>query len=57
VAIASVIIGVLVWALVKDPLRGGLEPELTKILTAQKAERYKVKRSDYVKILKKERSS
>ncbi|WXG46927.1 MAG: MFS transporter [Candidatus Atabeyarchaeum deiterrae] len=53
VAIATVIIGVLVWALVKDPLRGGLEPELTKILTAQKAERYKVKRSDYIKILKK----
>jgi MFS family permease len=53
VAIVSVIIGLLVWIFVKDPLRGGVEPELMKILTAQKAERYRVKRSDYVKILKK----
>jgi MFS family permease len=53
VAIASIIIGLVVWGLVRDPLRGGVEPELAKILTAQKAERYKVKRSDYMRILKK----
>jgi MFS family permease len=51
-SIISVIIGLLVWLLVKDPLRGGVEPELTKALTWQKAEKYKVKRSDYTRILK-----
>jgi MFS family permease len=53
IASISIIIGLLVWIFVKDPLRGGVEPELAKILTAQKADRYKVKRSDYAKILKK----
>jgi MFS family permease len=48
----SLIIGLLVWLLVKDPLRGGVEPELEKALTWQKAEKYKVKRSDYTRILK-----
>ncbi|WXG44649.1 MAG: MFS transporter [Promethearchaeati archaeon SRVP18_Atabeyarchaeia-1] len=48
----SVIIGLLVWLLVKDPLRGGVEPELAKALTWQKAEKYKVKRSDYGRILR-----
>ena len=52
VAMVSIIIGFIVWGFVKDPLRGGVEPELAKILTAQKAERYKMKRSDYAKILR-----
>ncbi|WXG47237.1 MAG: MFS transporter [Candidatus Atabeyarchaeum deiterrae] len=47
----SLFTGVVVLLFAKDPLRGGLEPELTKVLTQQKAERYKVKRSDYKKIL------
>jgi MFS family permease len=53
VAIVSIIIGLTVWAFVVDPLRGGVEPELLKILTEEKAQKYKVKRSDYAKILKK----
>jgi MFS family permease len=51
-SVVSMIIGLLVWGFVKDPLRGGVEPELQKVLTWQKAEKYKVQRSDYVKILK-----
>nr|MDO8097583.1 MFS transporter [Candidatus Njordarchaeota archaeon] len=51
-AIVSFVIGLLVWLLVKDPLRGGVEPELAKVLTWQKAEKYKVKRSDFKKIMK-----
>jgi MFS family permease len=51
-SLISIIIGLLVWGLVKDPLRGGVEPELAKVLTWQKAEKYRVKRSDYVKIMK-----
>jgi MFS family permease len=51
-SIISLIIGLLVWLIVKDPLRGGVEPELAKALTWQKAEKYKVKRSDYGRILK-----
>jgi MFS family permease len=51
-SIISIIIGLFVWLLVKDPLRGGVEPELAKALTWQKAEKYKVKRSDYTRIMK-----
>ena len=51
-SIITLFIGLLVWLLVKDPLRGGVEPELEKALTWQKAEKYKVKRSDYTRILK-----
>ncbi|WXG47279.1 MAG: MFS transporter [Candidatus Atabeyarchaeum deiterrae] len=47
----SIIIGVTILAVAKDPLRGEMEPELMKVLTAQKAEKYKVKRSDFKKIL------
>jgi MFS family permease len=53
VAIVSIFIGLIVWGLVKDPLRGGVEPELARILTEQKAQRYRLKRADYLKILKK----
>jgi MFS family permease len=52
-ALVAMVIGLLVWGLVQDPLRGGFEPELVKSLTWQKAEKYKVKRSDYGKIMKK----
>jgi MFS family permease len=51
-ALVSMVIGLFVWGLVQDPLRGGFEPELVKTLTWQKAEKYKVKRSDYGKIMK-----
>jgi MFS family permease len=51
-AAVSLLIGLLVWVFVKDPLRGGVEPELMKALTWQKAEKYKLKRSDYGKIMK-----
>jgi len=49
--IASFLTGTIVLIFSKDPLRGGLEPELVKALTLQKAERYRAKRSDYRKIL------
>jgi MFS family permease len=47
----SIFLGLVVAAFSKDPLRGGLEPELVKALTAEKAARYKAKGSDYKRIL------
>jgi hypothetical protein len=43
----SLFTGLVVLLFAKDPLRGGLEPELVKVLTQEKAQKYKVKRSDY----------
>nr|MDO8097647.1 MFS transporter [Candidatus Njordarchaeota archaeon] len=51
--VISIIAGLVVLFFSKDPLRGGLEPELVRVLTKEKAERYKPKRSDYKKILTK----
>jgi MFS family permease len=52
-ALISIIVGLLVLLVSKDPIRGKSEHELEKVLTLEKAEKYKVKRSDYVTILKK----
>jgi MFS family permease len=50
--IVSFIMGLLVLFFTKDPIRGEMEPELKGIITKEKAERYKVKTSDFKKILK-----
>ena len=47
----SIIIGILVLLFAKDPIRGEMEPELQKVLTSEKAERYRVKLSDFKQIL------
>jgi len=47
----STLIGVLVLLFAKDPIRGEMEPELHEVLTSDKAERYKLSRSDFKKIL------
>jgi MFS family permease len=52
-AIISIIVGLLVLLISKDPIRGKSEHELASVLTWQKAEKYKVKRSDYAKIMRK----
>ncbi len=48
----SIGIGFVVLIFAKDPVRGKMEPELAKVITAEKAEQYKVKLRDYGKILK-----
>jgi MFS family permease len=50
--VISITIGFIVLIFSKDPIRGKMEPELAKTITAEKAERYKVKLRDYTKILK-----
>jgi MFS family permease len=50
--IVSLIIGILVLIFLKDPIRGEMEPELKEVLTARKAENYKMQLSDYKKIFK-----
>ena len=50
--ILSVIVGILVLILAKDPIRGEMEPELAKTITREKAEEYKIKKSDIKKIIK-----
>jgi len=49
--VVSVLIGVLVLIFAKDPIRGEMEPELKEVLTSEKAERFKLSRSDFKKIL------
>jgi MFS family permease len=49
--VLSILMGLIVIVFSRDPLRGGLEPELVKTLTAEKAARYKPKKSDYKRIL------
>jgi MFS family permease len=50
--IVSIIIGFLVLLFLKDPIRGEMEPELREIITARKAQQYKIQLSDYKKIFK-----
>jgi MFS family permease len=50
--VISFLIGFLVLLFAKDPIRGEMEPELQAVLTSEKAERYKLSRSDFKKILK-----
>jgi MFS family permease len=50
--LVSVIIGILVLVLAKDPIRGEMEPELHEIITSEKAKRYMLKLSDFKQILK-----
>nr|MDO8133527.1 MFS transporter [Candidatus Njordarchaeum guaymaensis] len=49
--VISMLVGLFVLVASKDPMRGKMEPELMKALTWQKAEKYKVKASDYKRIL------
>jgi MFS family permease len=49
--VISMVVGLFVLVVSKDPMRGKMEPELVKALTWEKAEKYKVKASDYKKIL------
>ena len=51
-AIVSVVIGLLVVLLAKDPVRGKSEHQLTDVITQKTAERYTVKTSDFKRILK-----
>lgn len=50
--ILSIIIGILVLIFAKDPIRGEMEPELAQIIKTEKAEEYKIQKSDIKKILK-----
>jgi MFS family permease len=50
--ILSILIGFMVLIFAKDPIRGEMEPELAKIVKTEKAEEYKIKRSDLKKIIK-----
>jgi MFS family permease len=50
--VLSIIIGILVLVFAKDPIRGEMEPELAQIIKTEKAEMYKVQKSDFKKILK-----
>ena len=47
----SISIGILVFIFAKDPIRGGMEPELREFITEQKAADYKAEVSDFKKIL------
>jgi MFS family permease len=49
--VISVIIGILVLLFAKDPIRGEMEPELQKVITSEKAKRYRVRISDFKQIL------
>jgi MFS family permease len=49
--LVSILIGILVLIFTKDPIRGKMEPELQKVLTSEKAKRYRLNRSDYKTIL------
>jgi MFS family permease len=51
-AFISMFIGLLVLLVAKDPIRGASERQLTDVLTMEKASRYRVKSSDYKRILK-----
>ena len=48
----SILAGILVLSFAKDPIRGEMEPELADTITSEKAEEYKVKKSDIKKIIK-----
>jgi MFS family permease len=49
--VISLLIGFLVLIFAKDPIRGEMEPELRKVLTSAKAQRYRLKFSDFKQIL------
>jgi MFS family permease len=51
-ALVSVGLGFLVLLVAKDPIRGKTEHALTDVLTEEKADRYRVKSSDYKRIMK-----
>jgi len=51
-AAISIIIGLLVVLVAKDPVRGKSERQLTDVITQERAERYTVKGSDFKRILK-----
>jgi MFS family permease len=51
-ALISILVGLLVFLVSKDPIRGKSEHELTKVITWEKAKKYQVKSSDYMKILR-----
>jgi len=48
----SVLSGILVWFLVKEPVRGAAEPELAGKITEQDAKKFGLKLSDLPKVLK-----
>lgn len=48
----SVISGVMVWFLVKEPVRGAAEPELAGKITKEDAQKFGIKFSDLPKVLK-----
>lgn len=48
----SVISGILIWFLVKEPVRGSAEPELAGKITEQDAQKFTIKFSDLKKVLK-----
>ncbi|MFX1496734.1 MAG: spinster family MFS transporter [Promethearchaeota archaeon] len=50
--IISIIVGILVLIFLKDPIRGEMEPELKEVITARKAEQYRIQISDFKKIFK-----
>jgi MFS family permease len=51
-ALISILIGLFVFLVARDPVRGKSEHELTKVITREKAEKYQVILSDYKKILR-----
>jgi MFS family permease len=51
-SLISIIIGIFVFVVAKDPIRGKSEHQLTKVITWEKAKKYQVRFSDYKKILK-----
>ncbi|MHA1295706.1 MAG: spinster family MFS transporter [Promethearchaeota archaeon] len=48
--VISILIGIFTLIFAKDPIRGEMEPELKGKITLEKAEKYKLKLSDYKKI-------
>jgi MFS family permease len=48
----SIIMGFLILIFAKDPIRGEMEPELAGKITREKAEEYKIQKTDFKKILK-----
>jgi len=50
--IASLLSGIVILLLVRDPVRGGAEPELEEVITAESSEKFRFKLSDIKEILR-----
>ncbi len=51
IALISILLGLLVWKLAADPLRGGSEHQLAGLIDEKVEERYRITRRDYKRIL------